>query len=333
MRKIIKTIIILIVVAGVVFAGYYAYNNYFCVETKFYNAIRDNYSEKLTVKGTINTINSAEIYSKSTNVIKEILVKEGDEVITGAILAYLDDDKTHELEKAELNYNEAKRNFELIENLYKSGDVSEDQYIKTQNAMNLAKVAFDSLEIEDDLVVKSPIDGVVTKVDAKLGMVAGGLIANRLFQIDDISKLRIKVEIKEKDLYKVKVGQRAHITSDAMGDRVFYGNVSYISQVGEAKNNDNTKKFINAYIDIDENEKNIIAGVSARADIIVNEYEDVLIVPIDCLVEEVDASYVNVLKNNEKTKLKIEPIVIADDEFIIKNDGVISTEDKILGVE
>lgn len=333
MKKIIKKILIVLIILGIVFVGYCVYNNYFRVLPMTYSVKKGDYQETIKVKGTINTINSAEVHSKSTNTISKVLVKQGDVVKSGDILAYLNDNKIHEYERAELNYKEAKRNYEIAINLYNSGDISKDEYIKTENAMKLTKVALDALEIEDDLVVKAPIDGVITKIDAKIGMVAGSLISKRLFQIEDISKLQIKVEIKEKDLYKVKEGQVARITAEAMGERVFYGKVSYISSVGEASSNNNTKKVIEAIIDINENEKDITAGVSAKADIIINEYKDVLIIPIECHIEEMNASYVNVLNNNKKEKREIKPLVIADDEFIIADDGIINIEDKVLGVE
>ncbi len=333
LKKIFKVVLRIVIVAAIIVAGFFIYCKFFKPKEITYVAIKADYEEKINVKGTIDTINSAEVYSKSSNKIKEILVVEGDIVSKGDTLAYLDDDKTHEYDRAELNYKEAKRSFDIAEKLYNAGDISQDEYIKTENVMNLAKVALESLDISEDLAVKSPIDGIVTKIDAKIGMVAGGIMPKKLFQVEDISKLQIKVDIKEKDLSKVKIGAKASITSDAMGDRVFYGKVSYISPVGEASGNFNTKKIVSATIDINENEKNITAGVSAKADISVNKYENVLIIPIECLVEEADLSYVYVKDNYKKKKIIVSPLVVSDDEFIIKDNGTITGDDIIFGVE
>lgn len=333
MKKILKTIFIIIFLIGIIYAGYFVYNEYFSTSHTTYNVVKGDYNEIVNVKGTIDTINSAEVYSKSANLIDKILVKEGDEVKEGEILAYLDDNKIHQYESAKVNYDEAKRSFEIAKKLYATGDISKDNYMKAKAVLDLAKVSLDSIEVEDDLVVKAPIDGIVIKINAKIGMVAGGFIPVKLFQIEDLNKLQIKVDIKEKDLHKIKVGQTASITSDAMGERVFYGKVSYISSMGEASGNNNTKKVIEAIIDIDEKEKNITAGVSVKADIIVKKYNDVLIIPIDCLVEEIDESYIYIKSGKGKKKVIISPLVVADDEFIIKNDNTISAEDIIFGVE
>ncbi|MGX8700290.1 HlyD family secretion protein [Caproiciproducens sp.] len=74
--------------------------------------------------------------------------------------------------------------------------------------------------------ISSPVDGTVVKCDAVAGESASP--ATQLAVIADTDNMYIGVNIEETQITKVAVGQKADVTIDAYGDRVFSGRVTEI---------------------------------------------------------------------------------------------------------
>ncbi len=77
--------------------------------------------------------------------------------------------------------------------------------------------------------IRAPIDGTVLSVLAKFGELAQPSAETPVAVIGDMSGLRVKAEVEERDVTKVKVGQRVVIKGDAFPDRTFEGTVTEIS--------------------------------------------------------------------------------------------------------
>lgn len=77
--------------------------------------------------------------------------------------------------------------------------------------------------------IRAPIDGTVLSVLAKFGELVAPSAEGAVAVIGDMSGLRVKAEVEERDVTKVKVGQRVVIKGDAFPDRTFEGTVSEIS--------------------------------------------------------------------------------------------------------
>lgn len=78
--------------------------------------------------------------------------------------------------------------------------------------------------------IRAPIDGTVLGVYVKYGELATPAPEAPLFLIGDLSSLRVKAEVEERDAPKVKVGQRVVVKGDAFPDREFEGIVTSVSQ-------------------------------------------------------------------------------------------------------
>jgi HlyD family secretion protein len=85
----------------------------------------------------------------------------------------------------------------------------------------------------DQLTIRAPISGTVLQVNAKPGELAAPSNAQPLLVIGDVSALRVRAELDERDLGDVKVGQPALIRSDAFRGREVAGKVSFIAPIVE----------------------------------------------------------------------------------------------------
>jgi cobalt-zinc-cadmium efflux system membrane fusion protein len=80
-----------------------------------------------------------------------------------------------------------------------------------------------------DTSIRSPLAGVVTKVDAAPGEVVSA--DSQLFEIADLSQVWVQAEVFERDLGRIQVGQTALINVETYPDQQFQGRVSYIGDI------------------------------------------------------------------------------------------------------
>ena len=281
--------------------------------------------QTVDVKGIVEGTDTADVYSGSQRRIAEILVKEGDRVKNGDNLARLEDDNSKvNLERAELELATAKREYENNLVLYNAGALALEEYLKSESRLKDAELTVKQLKEENDLYVTSPIDGTVTRIFASVGKIAGGSSAESLFRIENIDQLQMKLKISEYDISKVKVGQEAEITSNVIGKNVVEGKVVSIAPTGEEKNPGSTSMVIPVTVNIDRNQKDLFAGVNAKASIITGKAEYVLTVPIDAVIDDAEAEehYVYIVKDNKLHKEVVTPVL--ENEFYL---GIEDTSD------
>jgi HlyD family secretion protein len=89
----------------------------------------------------------------------------------------------------------------------------------------LARVALEKTRI------RAPVDGVVLEVNAKKGELAMPTLRPAILVMGDLSALRIRAEVDQQYLGKIRIGQRAEVRVAAFRDRKFGGNVSSIARV------------------------------------------------------------------------------------------------------
>jgi HlyD family secretion protein len=96
---------------------------------------------------------------------------------------------------------------------------------EAQAAVAAARVAW------EDLQVKSPVEGVVTRTHAEVGETLGA--GRPVATVTDISRPWLRVYIPENQIGKVRLGATAKIKVDTFPDREFDGRVSYVSSQAE----------------------------------------------------------------------------------------------------
>ncbi len=175
-----------------------------------------------------------------------------------------------------------------LENQAAAYAVSKESVVLSQSQNKQLSILEKALgEAEDKLAqaqVKSPIDGIVTRVNVRLGRFADETEnKSPMFVIEDLSKLQMKVQISEYDIGQVAVGQKATISADILGGKAVAGQVSRISPTGESKSG-GTERVIPTIIDIKEENNQLIAGINAKAVIHLAKSENTFTVPLEALV-------------------------------------------------
>jgi len=131
----------------------------------------------------------------------------------------------------------------------------------------------------DSPTVKAPFAGVVTNLPAQTGDVVQ--VGTKAVQLDDLENLRLVVQISEIDIPFVMVGQPAQLVFDAYFETTFNGEVTEISPVGTTVQGVVEYSVTIRMLDADEHIK---PGMTAAVTIVVDEKEDVFVIPNEAIV-------------------------------------------------
>lgn len=215
-------------------------------------------------------------------------------------------------EKAVQDYEAAQANYNRQSVLAQAGGISAVELEQAANALADAKRAVDGYTLENGQVVtdksydlqiknaqynldkarenveeakiKAPISGTVVRVNSKVGQFADKPDENEpIFIIENLETLELEIKISEYSIGKVKTGQKAEITADILGGESVQGEVAAISPTGEEKGGGSTERVIPTIIRVMDNNTRLIAGITAKAAIVLEEAQDTWVVPISAL--------------------------------------------------
>jgi len=156
--------------------------------------------------------------------------------------------------------------------------------------------------------ITSPIDGVVTRINAEVGeMVVTGMMNNpgtKILEVGDLSEMLVVAQVDESDVGKLRVGQKAQVHIQAWPDKVFPGKVRAIA-LSQDVGTQGAKYYETEVLLVDPSEQ-IFTGMTADVDIEVAEHRDVLVLPSQAVLgREVDSLPIEIrdrLSEEDKSK-------------------------------
>ena len=182
------------------------------------------------IQGKVDAEENVNINAQMPGTVSRILVKTGDRVQKGQLLAELDYSayaSQREAMKPALNL--AKTAFEKQERLWNQKIGSEIQYLqaKTQKE-SLEKQLAGINEMIEMMCVKSPIDGTIDEVNLRSGQAAAPGAPG--IRVVNFSKLKAKAEVAESYASKIKVGNEVELFFPDM-DKKIEGKISFKGRV------------------------------------------------------------------------------------------------------
>lgn len=303
---------------------------------------RGNVVQSLTFMGDVKAEQSVSIYSKIPDRIETFYVEMGDNIRKGdpiaRIAAMTIEQNVRQAEAALISAKAQEANmkieFERAERLSKEQAMSMQQYesIRTQYesiqaTVKQAQAALSASKSQlDDALITSPIDGVIGKRYLESGdMAAPGM---PLVSIVKMEKVKITFNATEKDLIKIRVGQKANVTISALVDEKFEGDVFKISPVLDPV----TRM---AEIEVLVNNEKILLrpGMYARVEVITGIIENVIMVPRFATIESTSLQkigqmdqvvknyYVFIVDSNQAIQKKLDVIYVNHDWLAVR-DGI-----------
>lgn len=180
--------------------------------------------------------------------------------------------------------------------------------------------------------VTAPSSGSIVELNAKVGAtVTGGMImgesdtsgGKQCMQISDLSKMKVTVQVGEKDIAKIAVGQSANVTYPAFPDIVSQGTVTAIASVAnsDAANGGGGSVTFNVDILIESPDARLKPGMTAEVSVVTERLDDVVMVPTMALMtEDGEHYYVNVATNDEgkqTRRVKVTVVTQNDNEAVV----------------
>lgn len=159
-----------------------------------------------------------------------------------------------------------------------SGSSLEETIQNAQDSLRNAELSMDSTQNQlDSYTITSPIQGTIVDKQYKTGdTVEGG---KTLCTIYDLSYLELTMNIDELDISKISEGQAVQVTADAVEGQTYTGVITKVSVLGS------TSSGVTSYpvtVRIDETD-GLRPGMNVDAEIILEEAEDVLSVPVEAV--------------------------------------------------
>lgn len=282
-------------------------------ETVVYRTVeasRGDVTVVVTATGTLQPVNQVEVGSELSGTIERVYVDFNDQVTRGQVIAELD---TARLEaqvfqaRASLASVEARREeagatvietesrFRRCEQLAARQLCSQEELDTLRAAQIRAKAGEMSAAaevsvaramlntIENDLAkarILSPVDGVVLKRQIEPGQtVAASLQTPVLFIVaEDLRSMRLHVRVDEADIGQVREGQAATFTVDAWPGRKFQAEIMQVRFSPLAVEGTSVVSY-ETVLKVDNTDLLLLPGMTATADIVVQQVNDALLVP------------------------------------------------------
>jgi HlyD family secretion protein len=283
------TVGIVVLAAG----GYYGYGHFFrkelalAIPVQTARVVKGDLAVTVSGSGTVSTVSSSEVKADTEGELEPLRFKEGDTVKKGQVLAvYKAPDVGDQITQAQVSIQKQEIQFAQLKQKYidaaddkSRGDVSyQIESFKLDMASSRASLAELQKKQTDIEKITAPIDGKVVSV----GVAEEGqrIQANTVIAtIVDYDNLQSVIQVDELDVAKVKSGQQGTVLLDALKDAVIEGTVTKIADEGTATNGVSLFDVTIGF----KAQAGVKPGMTASAEIRVENKKDVLLVPIEAI--------------------------------------------------
>ncbi len=314
---------------------------------------------------------TAEVIGKVSN----LYVEEGDSVKKGQLVLELDDQtfvasaeqqqaavdqQKVTIERHKLVVSNIGKQLKRKRELYKQKLIGEDEFDTITHQYNVAKVDLKGsyellkqvqarLEQANDQLSKtkvlSPINGIITSLDIKVGETAisgtTNIVGSGLMTIADPKSMLAEINVDEADIANVNIDQKAEIIAISYSDHPIKGIVEAIASSAKVAPGRGTLSFAVKLRLESADTINLLPGMSCRAEVFTQGEQSLLAVPIKAVKieedndEDIVESFIFVLKDGLAKKVKVKT-GISDDTFQQIKEGleigtsIITGPDKII---
>jgi len=274
-------------------------------------AQRGDLTVTVTATGNLEPTNKVQVGSEVSGTIASVTVDYNDFVKKGQVLARLDTTKLQaqanqaraavqsakaSLLQVQATVLEAENDLKRLQHVHKltEGKLPSIQEIDAAEAVlkraladeAMARAQIDEAEATlrvdetnlEKAIIVSPINGVVLERSVEPGQtVAASLQAPVLFTLaEDLAKMELHVDVDEADVGQVKKDQQATFTVDAYPDRIFPAHITQVRYGSESS--EGVVTYLTE-LNVDNSDLSLRPGMTATADIVVEQVKDALLVP------------------------------------------------------
>ena len=257
--------------------------------------------DRINLPGSIEAWTTLSLLSKLNGTVVEVVAREGQVVKKGDVLARIDDDDYRiAVQRAQAAYDLARSEFERDRAIYAKGIIPTAEYDANRTRMETAKADLDNAELQlSRCIITAPMNGVVRKIDAKVGLQLA--VGDPLAEILEIDRLKAVVGIPESEVAAVRGLTAIDISLQALRDRTVAGTVHFLSSSPET-----VARLFRLELAVDNPNGEILPGMFFRADVVKKTVPDAIAVPFYSVISRNDEQYVYVERDGVVAKHPVE---------------------------
>ena len=356
MKKRFFILLGLLVAAG---AAYYLFSSNSKQETTYLteSVTRGNVEKTVVASGSVESVNEVDVGAQASGKITKLYVKLGQEIKKGEMIADIDSTtqiNTLNTKKAALvsyqaqlkakktAYDVALSSYNRLSKLYTQKATSLDSLNTAKNTLDNAKAEVEAVEanikqaeIEVNTAetnvgytkITAPMDGTVISVPVSEGQtVNANQTTPTIVTIADLSKMKIKPEISEGDITKVKAGQEVSFTILSDSQTVYHSVIDSVdpantttsdssstSSLSSSSSSTTSAIYYYANVLIDNPDRTLRIGMTTENNIKIANAKDVLFVSNMAIQKRDGKSFVNVLNDKNQPEPREVEIGVQND--------------------
>ncbi len=256
-------------------------------------------AETLSLVGTLAANESVEIKSETDGVVQEILFKEGEQAKKGDLLVRLDESKlAASVAESEANFKLSRANFDRARQLLKDQLISQQEFDQAAAtfSVNEAGLGLKKRELADTRIY-APFEGTVSARTVSPGQVISKSTA--LTWLIDLDPMKAEVNVPERFLGQLQIGQKLEFSVAAFVGRKFNGEVYFISPFVEGATR---TALVKARI---ANPEGILKpGMFASMDLTLTLRENAVVIPEGALLQSGDRTTILVVDAEQKAQIR-----------------------------
>ena len=356
MKKRFFILLGLLLAAG---AAYYFFSSNSKQETTYLteSVTRGNVEKTVIASGSVESVNEVNVGAQASGKITKLYVKLGQEIKKGEMIADIDSTtqiNTLNTKKAALvsyqaqlkakktAYDVALSSYNRLSKLYTQRATSLDSVNTAKSTLDNAKAEMEAIEanikqaeIEVNTAetnvgytkITAPMDGTVISVPVSEGQtVNANQTTPTIVTIADLSKMKIKPEISEGDITKVKAGQEVSFTILSDSQTVYHSVIDSVdpantttsdssstSSLSSSSSSTTSAIYYYANVLIDNPDRTLRIGMTTENNIKIANAKDVLLVSNMAIQKRDGKSFVNVLNDKNQPEPREVEIGVQND--------------------
>jgi membrane fusion protein (multidrug efflux system) len=215
-----------------------------------------------------------------------------------------------DLDNAQVNFDTAVAALESLDAQVKQMEVALAQ-ADTNLAYSYIRAPFAGYIAERNLDTGAYVTGAASSTST---------MSRSMLSLHDIDRVRVLIEVVEKDIPTIQIGQKAELRAEAYPDRVFEGQVTRIVQ---ALNRET--RTMTVEIDLPNKDRRLKGGMFARVEVMVGTHRQAVQIPIDAVSRLEDTQYVFVVRDGKAQRVNVE-IGVRNDNRVEITKGLTGDE-------
>jgi membrane fusion protein (multidrug efflux system) len=241
------------------------------------------------------------VLARTTGLVEELEVEEGDPVRAGQVLARLDKEELQlRVQETQVGLRQVSASYERTKVLHERRMVSEVEFETVRHQLEDAQVALEQAQLNLAYAdIQAPIDGVVMQRLIELGDLVRP--NQELFAVADLEPLLARIHVPEKRMHQIRQGQEARLLLESLPEEIFRGKIRMISPGVDPQSG-----TVKVTLEIPTDRGRLKPGMFASVHIITEVHPQTLIIPKKALIIETDEDDVFVVEEGKAKRVRLE---------------------------